>query len=721
MATLLLTTIGGAVGGPVGAALGAIAGRAIDGTVFRPATRQGPRLNELAVQTSSYGTQVPRLFGTIRVAGTVIWSTDLIETATTDEGGKGRPDTTRYSYSASFAVLLSARRIAGVRRIWADGKLLRGEAGDLKTPTLFRLHTGDADQPPDPLIASAQGSSRTPAHRGMAYAVFEQFELADYANRIPSLTFEVEADAATVDPAAIAAAISGGLVTAEAALMPAFEGFSAHGGSQRAAIETLGEASGAWFAPQGDRLAMRSGRGDARIVRDAGIGSPAPAPRRLRTIAPADRAPRSVTVGHYDAARDYQAGLQRATRPGAGVREVHLELPAVLGAGAAKGVATAMLARLDAGRQRRRVAPGWEAMGIAPGDRVTIAGEGGEWRVAGWSLENMAVALDLAPIALPRATAAAAPGEVAGARDVVHGPTRVIAAELPATDDALWTSPRLTVLAAGALAGWRGATILTSADGIGWSVAAATRAPAMLGVTTVPPGPASSLIEDRRSTIIVELAHGAMRLGMADAAALAAGANLALVGEELIQFASAVQTGERQWRLSGLWRGRRGTEWAIEAHAAGEGFALLDPAATVTIALPQAAIGGVVHVGAKGIGDPVVVRLPPIMVRGASVRPPSPVHLRQELLSDGCVRIGWRRRSRAGWAWSDGIDAPLGEEIEGYRIAITPAGAGGAMRTSATPGALLTAEEAAGDWAVRVAQFGTHAVSLESAIERATG
>ena len=38
----------------------------------------------------------------------------------------------------------------------------------------------------------------TPAHRGIAYAVFEQLQLADFGNRIPSLTFEVIADEAPV-------------------------------------------------------------------------------------------------------------------------------------------------------------------------------------------------------------------------------------------------------------------------------------------------------------------------------------------------------------------------------------------------------------------------------------------------------------------------------------------------------------------------------------------
>ena len=134
MATMVLTAVGTALGGPVGGAIGGLVGNAFDHAVlFRPKGREGRRLAELQVQTSTYGTQVPAIFGTMRVAGTVIWATDLRETRTKSSAGKGRGSVTSYSYSASFAVALSARPIRAIRRIWADGNLLRGAAGDFKT------------------------------------------------------------------------------------------------------------------------------------------------------------------------------------------------------------------------------------------------------------------------------------------------------------------------------------------------------------------------------------------------------------------------------------------------------------------------------------------------------------------------------------------------------------------------------------------------------------
>lgn len=215
MATLVLTAAGTALGGPIGGALGALAGNALDHRLFAAKARVGPRLTDLRVQTSTYGAAIPLIFGTMRVAGTVMWAADLIERRATS-GGKGQPTTTTYSYAASFAVLLAGRPIAGVGRIWADGQLLRGAAGDWKAATGFRLHRGGEDQAADPLIASAEGAGQTPAHRGCAYAVFEQLDLSTFGNRIPSLSFEVIADAGAVGVGEVARGLAPGVTGAPA-------------------------------------------------------------------------------------------------------------------------------------------------------------------------------------------------------------------------------------------------------------------------------------------------------------------------------------------------------------------------------------------------------------------------------------------------------------------------------------------------------------------------
>ena len=96
-----------------------------------------------------------------------------------------------------MAVALSSRPVGSIKRIWADGKLLRGAAADFKVPVTFRFHEGSESQGIDPLIGSIEGIARTPAYRGLALAVFEDLQRAEFGTRIPFLTFEVEEDAET--------------------------------------------------------------------------------------------------------------------------------------------------------------------------------------------------------------------------------------------------------------------------------------------------------------------------------------------------------------------------------------------------------------------------------------------------------------------------------------------------------------------------------------------
>ncbi|PTQ62070.1 putative tail protein [Sphingomonas aurantiaca] len=708
MATLVLTAVGSAVGGPVGGAIGALIGQAVDHTVFAPARREGPRLVELAVQTSSYGSQIPKLFGTMRVAGTVIWATDLIESRATSRSGKGQPSVSTYSYAASFAVLLSARAVLGVGRIWAEGKLLRGAAGDFKTATGFRLHLGGEDQAVDPLIASAEGAA-TPAYRGSAYAVFELLQLADFGNRIPSLTFEVIADDGMVFVSTIARALAAE-VSGTTAL--AVGGFAAAGGSVGAVLAMLGEAGGAWFAPSGAGLVMRDAAAATVVVADEGFAaSGKTSARRARAVAAIETVPRTVSVGYYDAARDYQAGVQRARRPGAGLRDVSVEVPAVLEAGAAKTVAEAMLARAEAGRVRRTLAAGFAAMGIAPGDCVEIAGESGVWRVADSSIEGMVTTLGLVPLVPASLPASATSGRVSGAVDAVIGVTILHAFEVAGLEDAGLSAPRMTVVAAGTGAAWRQAALLYSIDeGVSWVAAGATAAPAVLGtIAVVAPGASTTLV-DLRGAFEVILAQADMELRDADAAALDRGVNLAVLGDELVQFARAEPLGAARWRLSGLLRGRRGSEAAAGAQAIGDRFVLIEADAARTFDLPVSVLGRTVRVMASGVGDATPVETRCLMT-GASVVPPSPVHLVCAGEVDGSATVRWTRRSRAGWRWIDGVDSPLAEEAEAYRV--TVAAPGGTRDVDVVvPTVSVTAAERAAGAVVTVRQRGVFGESL---------
>lgn len=710
MATLVLTAAGTAIGGPIGGAIGALIGQGADAALFAPKRREGPRLGDLAVQTSSYGAAIPKLFGTIRAAGTVIWATDLREDRTTSGGGKGNQQTTSYSYSASFAVALSGRPVRAVRRIWADGKLLRGAAGDFKVRTGFRLYPGGETQTPDPAIAAAEGIGQAPAFRGIAYAMFEDLALGEYGNRIPSLTFEVEADPAPMAMGRIAEALSGGSIRGGDG--GALAGFAATGDTLRGALEGMADALALSVRDEGDHLILAGG-GEAMEIGEEPLAHIEIVRQALSTV------PAETAIVYHDPARDYQAGMQRARLDGGAFRAERLALPAVLDAREAKQLAEAMLAARLAGRVTARLRLPWRAAPPTPGSRVRLGAEGEIWRVARRTVERGAIALDLVRVSGgSREAGSASPGRNVREPDLPHGPTSLLLLDIPWTGETGATGP--VAIAAGASAGWRKAPLEVSLDGGGTWISAGETAPgAVLGRSVARLGPGGSTLFDDRNAVDVELLSDSMWLEGRDDAALVNGANLAVIGSEMVQFGRAEPIGARRFRLSRLLRGRRGTEWAADGHAAGEDFALLSEQSSVRLPIGAEAIGAEAVLMANGIGDlaPSVARCE---ISGEVHRPPMPVHVSARWAGDDLL-LRWTRRSRVGWAWQSGADTPLGEERETYRVTIEGVGRSRTMEVSEPlflySGALRLQDGNDRRLAVRIVQIGTHAPSRPARID----
>ncbi|USI71479.1 GTA baseplate fiber-binding domain-containing protein [Sphingomonas morindae] len=671
MATLVLQTVGAALGGPIGGAVGALIGYTLDHTLFTPRAARGPRLNGLAVQGSGYGAALPRLFGTMRVAGTVIWSTDLIERREEAGGGKGRGSTTHYSYSASFAVALSARPIQRVGRIWAEGNLLRGAAGDWKSPIAgFRLHLGDEGQAPDPLIAAAQGLDATPAYRGLAYAVFEGLELGAFGNRIPSLGFEVIADAAPVSVGEIAAALSDGAIRGGPG--ERLTGFAAEGDSVRGALEALAEALPIALGEDAQGLVLLDEDAPARPIDPlalGGHGGTRAAPRLEIERRGEGLLTEALTLMHYDPARDFQPGAQTARRGAAGRRGGTVALAAALPAAAARALAEARLARDAAARETARVTLSAAGLAVPVGAILRLPDLAGRWRVRERRFEEWVVTL--ACTRLPGAAPPpppASPGAPVIEPDRLSGRTRLALLDLPLAEAAPRDEPALLIAARGDGAGWRGAMLIGSRDeGQGWEAIGATAPPAVIGTAETALAPGGALLVDRRATLVVRL-PGETALAGDDRLGWSAARTLMLVGDELLQFGTATALGDGRFRLSTLLRGRRGTEWAMALHQPGERVVLIEPTSLRRWPLPLAALGTRLRVSASGVGDAEPAEAA-LRFMGAALAPPAPVAGRMRRRGAG-VRIEWVRRSRQGWDWRDGGEAPLGEERERYRVTV---------------------------------------------------
>lgn len=210
--------VGGIVGGVIGffaggnVMLGVSIGMAIGGYIDPPPGQNtvGPRLEDLTVQTSTYGAVIPRIKGTVAVTGNVFWlEGDSIKehVNTKNVGGKGGPSSkqTTYSYTATFAVGFAqciTEPVAGIRRLWLANRLVYDAGSDnlesilasnSQEGVVFRVYDGRDDQEPDPRMQADKGVANVSGYPGRVYVVLYDLDLTEhYSNTLMATQAKVE-------------------------------------------------------------------------------------------------------------------------------------------------------------------------------------------------------------------------------------------------------------------------------------------------------------------------------------------------------------------------------------------------------------------------------------------------------------------------------------------------------------------------------------------------
>jgi hypothetical protein len=252
---------------------------------------------------------------------------------------------------------------------------------------------------------------------------------------------------------------------------------------------------------------------------------------------------------------------------------------------------------------------------------------------------------------------------------------------------------------------WPGAVIFESLDGGGEYSTEVGSVPSTAGlswgVSTDALDDADPWLWDRGNSVNVMMHNGALFSTTEAACNSNPAANLALLGQEIIQFTTATLETDGSYTLTGLKRGRRGTEWACAGHAAGETFLLLDKV-------------GHFEEGASDIGTDLLFKavtvgrsassafpVPVNSFSAASLKPYAPAGVTAEKdVASGDWTIDWTRRSRIGGAWTSGTSVPLGEASEQYEVDILSGGS--VVRTISG----LTSPTATYDEAAQVADGG---------------
>jgi hypothetical protein len=215
MAVMALGVAGAAVGGVLTGGAGIGAGFAIGSMLGNMLTANHSAANplELKISGSAWGVPIPRVYGTSRVPGNMVWAGPLHQDTGGSKlsqakgkggggGGKsGKQPGNIGDLTISFALAFCEGPITGFTKYWADGNLVIDNTAPsslINPPVMARNeYFGTESQGPDSNITSwvsqnvPSAPNAPPAFRGIAYVVFENLDLTPFGNRIPVITAEV--------------------------------------------------------------------------------------------------------------------------------------------------------------------------------------------------------------------------------------------------------------------------------------------------------------------------------------------------------------------------------------------------------------------------------------------------------------------------------------------------------------------------------------------------
>ena len=152
-------------------------------------TSRANKISEFTVSTAEYGSAVPEVLGTVRIAGNIIYYDDFTaheqkEVQRAGKGGRSKHVNITYTYTVAAILGLCEGEISGINRVWV-GKDVYHYPNDNIQMTLFR---GTQYQQP---WAYTQGKhpEKALAYPGLAY-VAGVVDLGD-SGAFPSYNFEV--------------------------------------------------------------------------------------------------------------------------------------------------------------------------------------------------------------------------------------------------------------------------------------------------------------------------------------------------------------------------------------------------------------------------------------------------------------------------------------------------------------------------------------------------
>lgn len=426
------------------------------------------------------------------------------------------------------------------------------------------------------------------------------------------------------------------------------------------------------FIPRGQSMAATIPYDDLGAVEGTSSDNPL---RVTETRTQEVELPQRIDLTHYDPNRDYQSNTQNAARAGNAVTtkdQQTVELSIALSADEAAQIADKTLTSAWIGRNQFEfnLPPKW--LRLDPTDvidvllpdatlalRLTQVDFGGNNIVACKAVaeDEIAYTSKAKGTSVPITTGAIP----------ISTPVLALVMDLPmlrAEDDGLGLYYALALKNNGT------ASLYKSLDALTWSIiGTGSAAPAYGWASSVLAAPLSAWSWDETNNVQIALSHGT--LDSKTALEVLNWANIGLLGDELVQWRTATLLAENLYQLSGLLRGRRGTEWATGTHKIGERFVVLATDGFYRMAMASTEIGQTSYYKAiPSGGDWDDAAQTSQKFNAASLRCFSPVHIAGSRDSSGNLTLSWVMRARWNGEWLDSIDISNYEATEAYEIDI---------------------------------------------------
>lgn len=168
---------------------------------------------------------------------------------------------------------------------------------------------------------------------------------------------------------------------------------------------------------------------------------------------------------------------------------------------------------------------------------------------------------------------------------------------------------------------------------------------------------------DRTNTLRVKLIRPDMELETSTMREVMNRANLAIVGNELINFMDATQVGEDEWELTGLLRGRKGSPSV--AHAVGERFLMMTSGLVAYVPAELFELGRELTFRATSFGLEPGTDKTTIIYQGRSQIERQPAYLKA-VRQGANLKVSWQGVGRLGGGMSIG----MGAYFTNYRVTL---------------------------------------------------